>query len=86
MQPTLNPGDFLLLRRSTKLKPGQIVLIEDDNFRLVIKRLDHQTATGWWVLGDNPNQSTDSREFGEIKPEQIQAVAVARYWPWPKLI
>lgn len=86
MAPTLQNGDFLLLYRSKRFRPGQVVLLEDKQFRLVLKRLSHRTEAGWWVLGDNPNQSTDSREYGEVASEQLKAIALVRYWPRPKLI
>lgn len=86
MLPTLQAGDYLLLRRTKRFKPGQVVLLEDDKFRLVIKRLSAQTATGWWVLGDNPAESIDSRTYGEVNSAQLKAVAILRYWPKPKKI
>ena len=86
MLPTLKPGDYLLLKRTDKFKSGQIVLLEDSEFRLVIKRLSAITNGQWQVLGDNPELSRDSRIYGLVKPDQIKAVVVARYWPWPKLI
>lgn len=86
MAPTLLDGDYLLLYRSERFRPGQVVLMEDNQFRLVLKRLSHLTDAGWWVLGDNPDQSTDSRQYGAVTTEQLKAIALARYWPWPKLI
>jgi hypothetical protein len=35
---------------------------------------------GWWVHGDNPFGSTDSRELG---PADVVAVVRARLWPRP---
>ncbi len=35
----------------------------------------------YFVLGDNRNQSSDSREFGTIKKEDIVGRAFFRYWP-----
>lgn len=86
MQPTLQPGDYVLIRRSSTLKPGQMVLLEDEKFRLVIKRLISKSSAGWWVLGDNLAQSIDSRQFGAVAESQIKGVVVARYWPKPKFI
>lgn len=34
-----------------------------------------------FVLGDNPDESTDSREFGEILKEDIKARAIIKLWP-----
>lgn len=35
----------------------------------------------YFVLGDNRNQSDDSRYFGAIVDEQIVGVVLLRYWP-----
>jgi signal peptidase I len=34
-----------------------------------------------WVMGDNRNDSSDSRVFGEVPRENIVGVAFAIYWP-----
>ena len=34
-----------------------------------------------FVLGDNPDESTDSREFGKILKEDIKARAIIKLWP-----
>lgn len=33
------------------------------------------------VLGDHRAASTDSRDFGPVRPEQIEGIAWLRYWP-----
>lgn len=37
------------------------------------------------VLGDNRAASTDSRDFGAVRAEQIEGIAVLRYWPPERL-
>jgi nickel-type superoxide dismutase maturation protease len=85
MLPTLHNNDMLLLRRSSRFRPGQLVLLEDHAFRLTIKRLSHQIQDQWWVVGDNAEHSIDSRSYGAVSSQQLQAVVIARYWPRPKL-
>ena len=34
-----------------------------------------------FVLGDNPDESTDSREIGEILKDNIKARAIIKLWP-----
>jgi signal peptidase I len=35
----------------------------------------------YYVLGDNPNKSSDSRDFGPVKRDLIEGVADLIYWP-----
>ena len=35
----------------------------------------------YWVLGDNQDESTDSREFGPIRRRNLLGRAWVRYWP-----
>lgn len=75
-----NPGDVVLvahplqpgLRMVKRLAgvPGETV----DGVRLL--------ARGeYWVLGADPEASTDSREFGPVRRRDLLARAWVRYWP-----
>ena len=35
----------------------------------------------YWVLGDSPSRSTDSRSFGPVPRSAIRGVVRFRYWP-----
>jgi hypothetical protein len=48
--------------------------------QLSVKRAVRPEGEGWWVLGDNPLGSTDSRALG---PARVVAVVRARLWPQP---
>jgi signal peptidase I len=39
----------------------------------------------YFVLGDHRGASTDSRDFGPVRREGIEGVAVFRYWPPERL-
>ncbi|MDP4014311.1 MAG: hypothetical protein U0990_05385 [Candidatus Nanopelagicales bacterium] len=82
MLPTYSPGDWLLALR---IRPwtGCVVLVRDPRVRsrLILKRAVRRTSDGWWVEGDSPADSTDSRAFGSVPDALVEAVVVARYWP-----
>ena len=42
----------------------------------MIKRLRWCDANGFWLEGDNPDKSTDSRQLGWIDPENLIGVVV----------
>lgn len=83
MLPTLRPGDWLLIRRGARIRPGDVVIAyrPDRDDLLVIKRALHRADGGWWVEGDNPRASDDSRVFGIVPDELVVGRVVLRYWP-----
>lgn len=80
MQPTLQPGDCLLVRTGGRVRPGDVVVAR---FRtrpdlLVVKRVVRPHLDGWWVQGDNPVAGDDSRRYG---PAEVVGRVVLRWWP-----
>ena len=82
MSPTLADGDVVLVRVGAAVRPDDVVLVRwpARPTQLSVKRAVRVDGPGWWVLGDNPDGSTDSRELG---PALVLAVVVARVWPRP---
>jgi nickel-type superoxide dismutase maturation protease len=90
MLPALHPGDWLLAWRTTRIRPGQVVLAwhpQHPGF-LLVKRVawreegDGELAGGWWLASDNPAAgAVDSARFGPVPDKQIVAVVLFRYWP-----
>ena len=83
MEPALHPQDRVLVKRwnseSGRSAPlGQIVVAwhpHKPDLRM-IKRLSWCDANGLWLEGDNPAESTDSRQLGWFNPENLIGVVV----------
>lgn len=88
MAPALRHGDRLLARRvrsGARLLPGAVVLVTWSQHPglVALKRVIRRVPGGYWVEGDNPYGSDDSRSYGAAT---VRAVVVARCWPWPPFI
>lgn len=83
MAPTLEPGDHLLVHRTTSLCAGDIVAATDprEPGRTVLKRVAEVGDTSLVLLGDNPAHSTDSRLWGRVPIASVQGRAIYRYSP-----
>lgn len=68
MLPTLKPGDTVLVWRFGSPKVGDIVVL---NGSLLIKRVKEIKDGRYFVVGDNPTKSTDSRQFGWVDRSRI---------------
>jgi nickel-type superoxide dismutase maturation protease len=83
MEPALHPGDWLLARRTARVRPGQVVIAwhpERPGF-LLVKRAAWREDGGWWLASDNPAAgAVDSARFGPVPDEKIVAVVLLRYW------
>ena len=97
MAPALLPGERLLIDRlayvRNPLSAGDVVWVAhplQPELRMV-KRLaavPGDTLGGrtlgpgeYWVLGDNTEESTDSRVFGPVRRRDLLGRAWVRYWP-----
>ncbi|MHB1930899.1 MAG: nickel-type superoxide dismutase maturation protease [Acidimicrobiales bacterium] len=86
MVPALVPGERLLvvrLPRRWPVRPGQLVAAADprDPGRLLVKRVAAVDGDGIRLLGDNPEESTDSRTFGAVERRTVWGRAWYRYAP-----
>jgi nickel-type superoxide dismutase maturation protease len=89
MVPALRDGDWLIALRTSRIRPGQIVLAVHPSRPgfLLVKRAARRASGGWWLASDFPDAPgvTDSRQFGPVAPEQVVGRVLARYWPHPKI-
>jgi nickel-type superoxide dismutase maturation protease len=83
MLPTFEPGDRLLLGRTGRLRPGQVVGVPDPRHteRLLIKRVHAVNLSTVEVRGDNERASTDSRHFGPVPRSGLAGRVLYRYAP-----
>lgn len=84
MLPALRPGDWLLAWRTTRIRPGQVVLAyhPEKSGLLLVKRAAWREEGGWWLASDNAVPGAeDSARFGPVPEDKIVAVVLARYWP-----
>ena len=84
MLPALRPGDWLLARRTRRIRPGQVVLAWHPSRPgfLLVKRAARRTDGGWWLQSDNPAAgAVDSGRFGPVPEEKIVGRVLVRYWP-----
>jgi phage repressor protein C with HTH and peptisase S24 domain len=82
MSPALHDGDVVIVRFGAPVRAGDVVLVRwaARAGQLSVKRAVRAVDEGWWVHGDNPFGSTDSRELGSA---DVVAVVRARLWPRP---
>ena len=82
MEPALRPGDWLLVRRTQRIRPGQIVLVRHPGKpdMLLVKRATRRMPDGrWWLSSDNPGAgAVDSRRFGPVAG--VEGRVLLRYW------
>jgi SOS-response transcriptional repressor LexA len=86
MRPTLRPGDRLLLSYRRSARAGDLVVARLPGGVVATKRAAERRTTelgepGWWLSSDNPQQGSDSRQYGAIAETDVLAVVIRRIWP-----
>src|SRR5207247_2770252 len=90
---TVAPGDFLIAVRPLRLRRGSLVVIEHParpGYEMVkrVVAVPGDEVEGrtlgpgeYWILGDHPDGSTDSRQLGPLAADSMRGVVQLRYWP-----
>lgn len=95
MEPGLEAGDVLVAvrHRPRRIRRGDVVVVEHPSRGglEVVKRVvgvPGDRVEGrvlgpdrYWLAGDRPEASTDSRSFGPVGAERVRGVVVFRSWP-----
>jgi nickel-type superoxide dismutase maturation protease len=97
MMPSLSPGDWALAVEPSRYRRGDVVVVEHpDRPELeMVKRVVGLPGDltpdgsvlgpdGFWVEGDHPEASTDSRSFGPVHREHLKARVRLVYWPFQR--
>jgi nickel-type superoxide dismutase maturation protease len=86
MLPTLRPNEYVLVNTNAPVETNDIVVVLfGEEQKALVKRLALMLdAYGnddnyIWVLGDNPQESTDSREFGRLPLNNLVGRVM---WVW----
>ena len=81
MNPTLKDGEVVLVDRDADIEVGDIVVARHpiEQGSEVVKRVERINERGhYYLLGDNLEDSTDSRHYGAVTREYINGKVVAR--------
>lgn len=70
MTPALEPGDIVVGWRSRRPRVGALVVALRGE-REIIKRVERIEGSAYYLVGDNRDESTDSRHYGKIAKEAI---------------
>lgn len=76
MMPLYNHGKIVFgLRFGRRPQVGDVVIVRHHRLE-IIKRIDQMQNGQVYLLGDNPDESTDSRQFGWLPASAIMAVVI----------
>jgi len=81
MNPTLSDGEVVLVDREADIEVGDIVVARHpiEQISEVVKRVERINDRGhYYLVGDNLDDSTDSRHYGAVTREYIKGKVVAR--------
>jgi nickel-type superoxide dismutase maturation protease len=81
MNPTLRDGEVVLVDRGAEINVGDIVVARHplEPGSELLKRVHTITPDGrYFLIGDNLDDSNDSRHFGPVARDYITGKAVAR--------
>ncbi len=90
MAPRLREGELVVVRRrhnAWQPSRGEIVAARPAALqgRAVVKRVASIEGNEYVLLGDDPADSFDSRQFGSVRRDEIFGAVCWRIWPLHRL-
>jgi len=80
------PGERIQIRKGIVRINGKVLkegYLEDKDYGLYDAEIDEEVGSGQiYVLGDNRDDSHDSRRFGSVSEESLKGKVVVRWWPF----
>ena len=80
------PGERIQIRKGIVRINGKVLkegYLEDQDYGLYDAEIDEEVGLGQiYVLGDNRDDSHDSRRFGSVSEESLKGRVVVRWWPF----
>ena len=80
MLPTFRSGERLLIDPGGTVKVGDVIVIRhpfEKGIEMLKRVAKIEDDGSYYVLGDNPAESTDSRSFGAISVKYLKGKAVS---------
>ncbi len=71
MLPTLQTGDILIINHLSALNKGDIAVFKGPDGERWVKRVDSVVGDYYYLLGDNRQQSLDSRHIGAVPKRNV---------------
>ena len=80
------PGERIQIRKGIVRINGKVLkegYLEEKDYGLYDAEIDEEVGLGQiYVLGDNRDDSHDSRRFGSVSEESLKGKVVVRWWPF----
>lgn len=93
MRPALEPGDWAIAIVPARVRRGDIVVVEHPGrpgleiVKRVVNVSGDVAPDGFplvdqvWIEGDEPESSTDSRQFGPVAIDRVRGRVRLVWWP-----
>ncbi|MBI3033802.1 S26 family signal peptidase [Candidatus Woesearchaeota archaeon] len=78
MEPAFRQGERVLLFKTRKVKIGDVIVFSNPGMDC-IKRVCAINGDSLFVEGDNKLHSTDSRDYGAVRKEQVIGKVILNY-------